>query len=91
MNGLCVKYGDTLHYGEWHGEAWNVSYVHDGEARSLVYGFARQRDAEIGMAAMLSLAVDWTDDRAAVRQQLDALGLFTHEDFLRVACEHLNW
>jgi len=95
MSWLAVSYGPTL---DFDGdvllpEAWGIDLVggtHDMDsARCIAHGFARRRDAEIGVMALERTGVDWSLDKWELRRQLGTETLY--EWCMKVVIEALQW
>ncbi len=94
MSSLAVSYGPTLDFdGSLSPEAWGIGLVggvhENDQARCIAHGFARRRDAEIGVMALERTGVDWSLDKWELRRQLGTETLY--EWCMKVVIEALQW
>lgn len=94
MTSLAVTYGACWDFdGSLSPEAWGIDlivYTHGiGTAYCIAHGFARRKDAEIGVMALERTGVDWSSDRYELRRQLGTETLY--EWCMKVVIEALQW
>lgn len=68
-----------------------VSANIEAKERGLVWGFARKKDAEIGMKALQKLSVDWSSSPQQIADELSRIGITDFEQLKKIACEDLQW
>jgi hypothetical protein len=77
--------------------SWLVGVRFGGcsEIAALVWGFARRKDAELGMKAISDTGIDWSDQSAAGEQAKERAGSGDRNKIRqwlrRIACEALQW
>jgi hypothetical protein len=69
--------------------SWIVYVAHLGTDAGVLFGFARQRDAEMAMAALLKTSIDWSGSVPEINAQIDQFG--GHDKLREYALEHLQW
>lgn len=73
-------------------QSWCVS-VDDPSTTftALLWGFARQKDAEIAMQFLAGLPVDWMASRRQMWRQCAAAGYPDRPSLMKAALERLQW
>lgn len=95
MSSLAVTYGPVLGFDLdiWLPEAWRIDLVggvhENDQACCIAHGFARRKDAEIGVMALERTGVDWSLDKWELRRQLGTETLY--EWCMKVVIEALQW
>lgn len=73
-------------------ESWKIN-VDDPKTLHcvLLWGFARQRDAELAMQFLAGLPVYWLAPRKRMWKELSAIGYPDRPSLMKAACERLAW
>lgn len=62
-----------------------------GRARAILHGFGRQKDAEIAVKVLKTMAIDWNAPKPEFWQQCEAAGYPDRASLMRAVCEQLQW
>ena len=71
-----------------HGPDWAVTV---SPRKAILYGFARQIDAEIAIRFLQSLPITWSRNSKFVWDQLKSIGIADRNALMEAACERLRW
>lgn len=91
---LFVRFNEVQNHvtGRQLGQSWLVYVARkDLDDPVVLWGFGRERDAEIAKEFLESLSIDWLADTQEICRQIISAGFTGRNGLMKAACERLQW